>query len=633
MSAAGDVGNTSYTSLPFQKQVYDLCFNCSPNLAPAELFFEANPKSPFNDRSKMAQTREDVAGKEDAGIVPSAGIQRWEATFAASFPKGTFAGEPDWVEEDRGKGFAQMPEFAAWRDWIAGHPQYLDMAADGGTMPVAFRAWGGSWGHISPLTPLDAKDCPPDMQTGCDWGDAYAWRWAKSSAKTGAYGLVLSDFSDSQPGVASNVHDFNPRIVAAFVSAGTRYDAGLNDASPLPDRAAWIVANHFNAWNDFIAAGYARFYSALATRVGAATDRKALIIDQCGLTPAARRLFGVDARIIAQKISPRNYVCMWDDHVIQADRTGPVETPPIQELAGFALAAAREPLVRNGANLEADDQAYWTAIAKFYPNLSQADQREVGHKLLKRLWIWSAWAHVADRSGNVRRALAFVSRDYWDDGKLTALGPLATVIRSVMPARAFGPALYYSTAVEREVEQTAAKAVGTRDEEIATYLPAWELQALIDGGAPVGYYISDAALPALGKANAPSAWVVLDAEGLLPPGEKSALQALAPIVTSADALAALPDQPLKLSDGLAGFGFYDTAGKLVLVISNPATGPDARSISGTVQLAKLEASDGSHQLHNLLTGASLPVIVSGHAATFPIEVARWDTVVLSLAQS
>src|SRR6185312_5345556 len=274
---------------------------------------------------------------------------------------------------------------------------------------------------ISPLTPLDAKDCPPDTKAGCDWGDVYAWRWAQSSAKTGAYGLVLSDFSDSQPGVASNVHDFNPRIVAAFVAAGTPYDGGLTDQNPLPDRAGWIVTNHFNAWNDFIAAGYAEFYAALAARVGAATGRQALIVDQCGLTPAARRLFGIDARIVAQKFSPQNYVCMWDDHVIQADRTGPIETPPIQELAGFVLAAAREPLIRNGANLEADDEAYWTAIAKFYPALNQADQREVGQKLLKRLWVWSAWAHIADRSGNVRRALAFVSRDYWDDGKLTAL--------------------------------------------------------------------------------------------------------------------------------------------------------------------------------------------------------------------
>jgi hypothetical protein len=633
MSAGGEVGSTSYSSLPFQSHVYDLCFGCSPELEPAELFLEANPRSPFADAGKMAQTREDVSGKEKAGIVPSAGIQRWEATFAASFPKGTFAGEPDWVDADRDKGFAHQPEFAAWRDWIAGHPQYLDVAADGGTMPEAFRAWGGSWGHISPLTPLDAQDCPPDLKSGCNWGDAYAWRWARSSAKTGAYGLILSDFSDSQPSVASNIHDFNPRIVAAFVAAGSPLGDGLNDTSPLSDRARWIVANRFNQWNDFTAAGYAKFYAALAARVGGATGRKALIVDQCGLTPAARRLFGTDARIVAQKLSPRNYACLWDDHVIQADRTGPIATPPIQELAGFVLAAAREPLIRNGANLEADDEAYRTAIAKFYPTLSDADRREVGQKLLKRLWLWSAWAHVADRSGKVRRAIAFASRDYWDGGKLTGLDPLTDVIRAVVPARPFGPALYYSVAVERAVEQAAVAKVGTRDEDIATYMPARVLQEAIDGGAPVGYYVSDAALLALRKDSAPSAWIVPDAEGLLPAAERSALEAIAPLVTSPEALAALPGQPLKLPTGLAGFGFYDTAGRLFLVISNPATTPDAQAISGHIQLARLDASDGVHQLRNLMTGTTQPITVSAHAATVPVDIARWDTVVLALAQS
>jgi hypothetical protein len=570
MSAQGDVGRTSYTSLPFQSQVYNLCFNCSPDLEPVELFFDANPKSPFSDPVKMAQTRRDVAGKEKEGVVP---------------------------------------------------------------MPVAFRAWGGSWGHISPLTPLDAKDCPPDMTLGCDWGDAYAWRWARSSAKTGAYGLILSDFSDSQPGFASNVHDFNPRIVANFVAAGTQYEAGLSDMSQIAERANWIVSNHFNAWNDFNATGYAKFYAALAARVGAATGRKPLIVDQCGLTPAARRLFGTDARILAKTMSAQNYVCMWDGHVIQADRTGPILTPPIQEVAGFVLAAAREPLMRNGANLEADDEAYWTAIAQFYPTLDPAAQQEVGQKLLKRLWIWSAWAHVADRSGDVRRAIAFASRDYWDSGKLTALDPMTSVLRTIVPARPFGPALYYSAAVERAVEQAAAKKVGTRDQDIATYLAAGDLQALIDGGAPVGYYVSDAALPSIGRNSAPSAWIVPDAKGLLPPVEQAALEMIAPVAMSADALAALPDQPLKLSKGLAGFGFYDTAGKLVLVISNPATAPDAQMVSGTVQLTKLQAADGPSQLQNPLTGATQPIMVSMHAATIPVEVARWDTIVLSLAQS
>ena len=75
------------------------------------------------------------------------------------------------------------------------------------------------------------------------------------------------------------------------------------------------------------------------------------------------------------------------------------------------------------------------------------------------------------------------------------------------------------------------------------------------------------------------------------------------------------------------------AGKLVLVISNPATAPDAQPVAGTVRLVKLEAADGPHRLHDLLTGATVPITVAGHAATFPITVARWDTVILSLGQS
>lgn len=631
----GDVGRTSYATLPFQSQVYSLCWNCSPNLEPAELFFAANSQSPLNSSEGLKATRNSVADLEKAGTVPSAGVQRWESTFAASFPQGTFQGEPDWVTSDRAEGLPNQPEFAAWRDWIVAHPQYLDVAADGGTMPVSFRSWGGSWGHISPLTPLDPADCPPTAPKACDWGDLYAYRWSLSSAKTGAYGLILSDFTDSQPGFASNIHDFNPRIVAAFLASDSAADSGAPVQASVPDQARWIVANRFNQWNDFIATGYAKFYAALIADVGAKTGKKVLVVDQCGLTPASRRLFGVDARIMAQSVPPQNYVCMWDDHVMQEDRQGPIEAPPLRELAGFVLAAAREPSIRNGANLEADDPAFWKGIAKFYPTLGATDQHEVGLKLLKRLWVWSAWAHVADRSGQVRRALAFTSRDYWDTGKLAALDPLSRAIQSTVPARPFGPAFYYSAAAERSVEASQGKALGTQDQDLATYLPAADLQAAIDGGAPVGYYVSDAALPAIhkGTANAPSAWIVLDADGRLPADEQASLSAVAPVVTATVAVNALQDQPFTLSRGLAGFGFYDAKGALVFVVSNPPTAADAQTVDGTVKLAGLTLPDGAHALKDLLTNATRPVQVVNHQATIPVHLARWDTAIFSLGAS
>ena len=116
MPPQGEVGNTSYTSLPFQSQVYTLCFNCSPDLEPAELFFDANPKSVFSDPAKMAQTRQDVTGKEKDSVVPSAGIQRWEATLRRILPQGRPRREPDWAGADRHKGSSTgCRNLTAWR--------------------------------------------------------------------------------------------------------------------------------------------------------------------------------------------------------------------------------------------------------------------------------------------------------------------------------------------------------------------------------------------------------------------------------------------------------------------------------------------------------------------------------------
>ena len=293
---------------------------------------------------------------------------------------------------------------------------------------------------------------------------------------------------------------------------------------------------------------------------------------------------GVDARLLEPKVSPNNFICIWDDQVIQVGRSGPLATPPMGELAGYVLAAAREPYFRNGANLEADDAAYWAAIQSFYPTLPAATQTEVGLRLLKRVWLWSAWAHIADREGLVRRAIAFTSRDYWDVGTLTRIAPLQSLITNLVPGAPFGAALYYPVSVERATE-TANAASLPAGAVPNTYLPPADLQVLLDSGAPVGYYISDVALPKISQAagNAPSAWVVIDPTNVLPPSEMVSLKAVAPVVTSLAQLAALPDQPLLFSQGLAGFGFRAQTGQIVVVVSNPSTSANAPSVSGSVQ--------------------------------------------------
>jgi hypothetical protein len=624
---AQTVGKTSYTTLPFISQIARPCWDCTVNLDPAQLFFSANPDSPFLNDALMARVRALSAAQSAQGIVPTAGMQRWEDTYEASFPAGTFAGEPAWIQADRAQGkFPSMPEFVAWRDFISSHPQYADMAFDGGTMPpqpTYFRSWGGQWGYISPLTPLDNADCPPLRPQNCTWGDAFAYRWAETSERTGGYGIQLSDFTDGQP-YQNTLHDLNPRIVAAF--AKTLPGNPVPGNSP-PQQTAWINKNAYSAWTDFLDQGYAAFYATLASDVHDATGHAPLVIGQCNVSPSFKRTEAVDERILAKVLSPDNFMCTWDDQVIQLGRSGPLADPPIGELAGYILAAAREPLMRNGANMEADDTAYWSAIASFYPSLSAAARQEVGLKLLKRLWVWSAWAQIADRSGNPRRALAYASRDYWDVGSLTRIGPAATLIHTIVPAHPFGAALYYSVAVERATE-TASAAATPLGGVPNTYLMPPALQGFLDGGGTVGYYVSDAALPALGAANAPAAWVVLGAGAMLPTSERAALQALAPIVTSASALAALPHMPLQISGGLAGFGFISNAGLVTVVVSNPSSSATAASVYGTVKVA--ESSPGQYVVTELQAGTTRVVTQANGYIAWPVDVARWDTEIFSI---
>jgi hypothetical protein len=602
-----------------------------------QLFFQANPNSIYLNAEYMKASREAGAKWVAVGIIPLSGAQRSEDTWEASMPANLFPGEPASIAADRrnkngsvGGGtlpLDEQPEYVAWATFVKDHPQYWDIAYDGGTMPNQanyYRSWHSQWGHISPLTPLDQVDCPPDMHSGCTWGDSWAYRWGQTVAVDGAQGLTLSDFSDSQPAYPDFLHDFNSRIVAAF-AAQYGYTAHLTGLST-PQKAAWINANAFTQWSDYLSEGYAHFYEALITRFGA-KGKPILVLDQCSKRPSFRRLAGTDQRIFLRYLSPNSYMCNWDDQTMQVGRGGPVANPPLQELGSGVIAAARTPTVRNGQNMETPDSRYWSAIADFYPSLSHTAQQEVGLKLAKRLWLWETWAHIADQNGVVRRALAFWCRDYWDVGSLAQLNPLTTLISTIVPTRPFGPALYYSVAVERYVEATEKQGASLT----SGYLKEPELEAFIDAGGGFGYYVSDAALPKISRAagNAPSAWVVIDAGNALPASELHALEATAPVVTTPQELAALPNQPFRASAKLSAFAFRDQNNRVIAVVSNPSTQPNAVGVSGSVAFAGL--TGGRYAVTNLFTNQTQTLTTTNGTLTLPISLSRWDTEVFAVA--
>ena len=122
------------------------------------------------------------------------------------------------------------------------------------------RPYGGSWGYISPMTPLAQADCPPDMKSGCTWGDFYAYKYAGQHGQSGAFGYVGSDFGNGQPSQQSFDFDFNPLVIGQFQNY-------LGHTIPFPGTgvpamASYINSNLYPQWNDFISTGWCNLYSA-----------------------------------------------------------------------------------------------------------------------------------------------------------------------------------------------------------------------------------------------------------------------------------------------------------------------------------------------------------------------------------
>jgi hypothetical protein len=276
-----------------------------------------------------------------------------------------------------------------------------------------------------------------------------------------------------------------------------------------------------------------------------------------------------------------------------------------------------DPDLRNGGNLSADDPAFWQAVSQFWGNLSYNDQHERGLKELKRAWLETAWSHIATRQGTVRRALAFMSRDFWDVGNLDST--VQRLIQTIVPTRPFGLALYYSSAAERMAE-ARVPTTGIN----GAYMHPNKLLAFKQGGGAVGYYVSNAALYNLQSSARPAGWVVLDT---LPADEMSKLQSIAPVLTSLSAAQSYQNAPLSYSNGLTGMGFYDQNNRLIVTVENPGN----QGLNGSITLRGL--ANGTYIVTDLITNSSTWFTINNGQAQFPVSVNRWDTRAFAITHS
>jgi hypothetical protein len=215
-------------------------------------------------------------------------------------------------------------------------------------------------------------------------------------------------------------------------------------------------------------------------------------------------------------------------------------------------------------------------------------------------------------------------------------------MREHIPTHPFGPAFYYSDNVERYFESPNSEAsyynfYSYLQRSIATRtasLPQPQYYQVAQG-INLGYWISDATDPStLKPIDYPSAWLLYDSNRL-PADELVKLKAVAPVYdlmnagssgTLPGATAALAAGPVHATGtGLNLLAFIDQNGSVILMVTNQdATDQNAGA------LVFNNVSNGNFNLIGLLGTPNTTMTVANNAATVPISVAAYDTVVFEI---
>ncbi|PWC89379.1 hypothetical protein TSH100_04875 [Azospirillum sp. TSH100] len=595
---------------PLMSDVSTISWGADRGLAPQHLFWESVPD--YSNTAHLKETRDVAAGHLADGVMPLIGMQLWEDTFESS---------------QNGGEFANLGGHKAWVSWVKAHPQYLGRDGDGNVLNSdSSNPYG--WGYVSPLMPLDAKDAPAGWTGGtAHYADWMADKLGRLSALTGTRGYELADFFDGSP--HSGVMDFfNSRMIAEF-SAKT----GIKVAgSTLAQQAADIVDNHPTQWLDYFVDGWAYGWKALDDAIVKNTGKAAWLTTQVSFTPAAMREFaGVDARVIADKMNEKDI--LFNVQTLERFEMQHKQAPASYEQAMLGIHAARAPDAHFGHMMSSSEDDYWGAVNSLYTGVTGTVRDELGWGRLEQTWLQSGWTMIADDQGGVRRAAEQWSRSYHDWGEVKQ--PWLDMLRDIVPTRPFGPALYYSANAEKAMNalEPAGNSIGN------AYLGELlePITKLHDAGVPFGYYVSDAALPSMTKASAPSAFIIPQAtyEGhnLFSDAEIAALKAKAPVLIGDEALNY--HHPLTFTDKdpdaqITGYGFYDQKDRLIVVASDRVDFNDTASRKAVATHVDLQLANGHYSVQDLMHNTTQGFDVVNGVGGFDTTIARWDTGVYAI---
>ncbi|WP_042445654.1 carbohydrate-binding domain-containing protein [Azospirillum sp. B510] len=595
---------------PLASDVSTISWGADRGLAPQHLFWESVPD--YANAAHLKETRDIAAGHLADGVVPLIGLQLWEDTFVSS---------------QNGGAFANLGGHQAWVSWVKAHPQYLGRDSDGNVLHAdSGNPYG--WGYVSPLMPLDAEDAPAGWTGGtAHYADWMADKLGRLSALTGTRGYELADFFDGNPH-SGVMNSFNTRMIAEFsAKTGIKVAGGT-----LAQQAQDIVDNHPTQWLDYFVDGWAYGWKALDEAIVKNTGHAAWLTTQVSFTPAAMREFaGVDARVIAATMNAKDI--LFNVQTLERFEMQHKQAPASYEQAMLGIHAARAPDAHFGHMMSSSENDYWGAVNSLYTGVSGTARDELGWGRLEQTWLQSGWTMIADDQGGVRRAAEQWSRSYHDWGEVKQ--PWLDMLRDIVPTRPFGPALYYSANAEKAMNalEPAGNSIGN------AYLGELlePITKLHDAGVPFGYYVSDAALPAMTKAGAPSAWIIPQAtyqgHALFSDAEIAALKAKAPVLIGDEALTY--HHPLTFTDKdpdaqITGYGFYDQKDRLIVVASDRVDFNDTAARKAVATHVELQLADGHYTVQDLMHNGSQGFDVVNGVGGFDTTIARWDTGVYAI---
>ena len=579
---------------------------------PQQLFFNGNSffDSHYFDMIYAAD------GCESAGLTPLLGCVAWGYEYTAC------------TGGDAKNGIADMSGEDGWGEygrWMSA-PEHAKYRATN---------WNGQTeaGYVTPLMPMDRADWP------AEWG---AWPFDTDRTTFGQWegyqlgslallahcrGIMCADYVVGLEW--GDAIDYNERILDDFAAWAKMPVPGAT----VTERADYIQEHAKRLWYDYKCNKYALFYTTTA-RVLLAHGKTPMVGGQLPGYPALCRGSAIDTRLYAHgenALEGRNW---FFDIELQSDSLRDVSA---YWLSAFCMgsSACYEPDIPLGAQMDA-----FGGQGAFDAALANGGKDAVwGAKFLKHQWLSVGWTHCLGRDGLVHRAPQSFMRSYWDAGHVDPA--VYDTMLAHIPRHPFGPAMYYSRAIQNSFEIGNGKNGNSWwDPQILLTRELSPVKKWYPNGAArglcFGMWSSDAGLDGVDPADAPSAWIVYDSDRL-PSEERAKLEALAPVIDispdgntpdTADAARLLDTSPVHIAQAddqcLNGLAFVDQNDAVVVMVTNTLDAP------GEGSLVFSGVPDGTYACNGLLGTPSATLVVSDGKGSFPLQVPACDTLVYEI---